>query len=157
LGSSLFRHLFACGYKMSSGSKSGQPWCSCGRTLLAKASPTLRENWKIWEFICWSWISENQAYWHFCVPCHNREWPHLPRPEWGNRYTKPPDMPWQRQHDQKRVLAGVEQKVVGELYRSVGRSVGRSVAPCLGLRMCLCLPASDRKTLLFCRGEIEAI
>ena len=111
LGSSLFWRLFASGCTMATGSKSGQPWCSCGRTLLANLSPSLRENWKIWEFTCWSWTSENQAYWHFCVPCHNREWSHLPRPLVGNRYTKPPPM-----HFQNKVWAGIEKKVVGELY-----------------------------------------
>ena len=35
------------GCTMSSGSQSGQPLCSCGRALLARASPILRESWKI--------------------------------------------------------------------------------------------------------------
>jgi hypothetical protein len=46
--------LFDSGCTLSSGRKSGQPWCSCGRTLLAKASPTLRGHRKTWELACWS-------------------------------------------------------------------------------------------------------
>ena len=45
-GSSFFCHLLACGCAMTSGCESGQPWCSCGCTLLAKGSQTLRENLK---------------------------------------------------------------------------------------------------------------
>ena len=101
---------------MASANKSGQPLCSCGATLLAKATPTLRENWKIWEFICWSWTTENQAYWHFCVPCHNREWPHMPRPEHGNRFTKPPGILCARRPLAGKTLAGVAAKAVGEFY-----------------------------------------
>jgi len=101
---------------MASGNKSGQPLCSCGGTLLAKATPTLRENWKIWEFICWSWTSENQAYWHFCVPCHNREWPRTHRLEHGNRFTKPPDIVFASRPLVGRTLAGVAAKVVSEFY-----------------------------------------
>jgi hypothetical protein len=78
--------------------------------------PQLYRNWKIWEFICWSWTSENQAYWHFCVPCHNREWPHMPRPGQGNRFTKPPDHVVARRPVVGRTLAGVAQKAVGEFY-----------------------------------------
>jgi len=70
LGSSLFWRLFDSDCIMSAGSKSGQPWCSCGRTLLANMSPHLRENWKILEFTCWSWTSENQAYWHSACVGH---------------------------------------------------------------------------------------
>ena len=52
---------------------SGQPLCSCGDCHRATVSPNLRELWGRWESICCSWYSQRRAYWHHCVPCHNRE------------------------------------------------------------------------------------
>jgi len=61
--------------------------------FVGEGVPNFAGEFEIWSFICWSRISENQACWHFCVQRHNREWPHIPRPDNGNRCAKPPDMP----------------------------------------------------------------
>ena len=97
-------------------SVSGQPGCpGCGsKRLLATLSERLRGEWKRYECISWSWHSERQAYWHFCVDCHNEIFTDTPRAQRANRYNSAPELPgWQRREPE---TPSSVRRFTGEFY-----------------------------------------
>jgi hypothetical protein len=48
------------------------PQCSCRSHVCAELSADARRKWAEDEGSKWSWISTLQAYWHFCLPCHQK-------------------------------------------------------------------------------------
>ena len=57
------------------------PTCPhCGHKLARLETESLRATWQYDEGYKWHWYTEQQAYWFFCLPCHNEVWPDDFRP-----------------------------------------------------------------------------
>ena len=52
----------------------GTPKCKCGAKL-SRMSPKLQRTWESSLNEKWYHLSEQQAFFRFCVTCHKREWP----------------------------------------------------------------------------------